>query len=55
MARTTLEIVRQEMADVITANRYGGGTATKKDLLEKISHWRSELQDVVDGLAADAL
>ena len=44
MARTTLENVRSEMADTLVANRYGGGSDTKKSLLEKIVKWRSELE-----------
>ena len=44
MPRTTIEQVRQEMADVLVANRYGGGNSTKKELLDKIVRWRSELE-----------
>ena len=44
MARTIIEQVRSEMADTLVANRYGGGSATKEELLEKIIRWRSELE-----------
>jgi len=40
-----IETVRSEMERVLTENRYGGGSASKSDLLALIADWRSRLVD----------
>jgi len=44
--QSPIEVIREEMALILSANRYGKGPATKADLLEKITHWRARLEQI---------